>query len=327
MNTRYSILLLSVFTVVPVYGFNLLQEGYTTDFYAQYPSQTWSGRMVFDDSGNLYINHYDDGKIMKVNAQGQYSTLVSGLSPICAITWGGGTDYGNYLYATSHSGTTAHKVYRINLNGNAMQFASMTTPHHSPNAINIDRTGNYDNRLYVGTTAQDRISYLTTSGAVSTFSSWPGWTDGGGPYGIGFDVNGKYDNKMYIATAFESQNAHISGLFKMNPDGTALRFATHLVSALIVDFDHVGTYFDNDMFVIGRTGFNASNSLWRVFSDGSSQEFMTGVNAFAFGDDGAMYVSRYDTGTETVFISRVIPEPSALMLLAAGSFFLRKRRV
>lgn len=305
MGARNLILLLSVFTVVPVYGTNLLQEGYTVGLYAQYPSQTQSGRMVFDDSGNLYINHFDDGKIIKIDARGECSTLVSGLSPIYDISWGGDTAFGNYLYASSLWGTYPDKIYRIDLEGEATQFTAVTFPYHGPCAIAIDRTGNYNGQLFVGNASNDRISMVTASGTVSTFSTWPGSTDGGGPYGIGFDLSGKYENKMYVATAFESQNAHLSGLFKMNPDGTVGRFATDLVSALYVGFDHVGAYFDNDMFVIGRTGFDASNSLWRVFSDGSLEEFMTDVRTFAFGDDGAMYISHYNWSTQMVTISRV----------------------
>jgi len=284
--------------------------------------------MVMDDASNLYVAHYDDGKIMRIDSSGQSAELASGLGNLYDITWGGGTAYGNYLYASSRTPNFSDdKILQIDLNGNATSFAPMTFPRHGVTFVGIDRTGNYGNLMFSSGSGQDRIYSINLSGEAILFADWPGWVDGGGPYGIGFDLSGKYDHKMYIATAFQSQNAHISGLFKMNPDGSAVRFATDLVSAGIVDFDHVGAYFDNDMFVIGRTGFNASNSLWRVFSDGSSEEFMTNVHAFTFGGDGAMYVSRYDWGTEEVTISRVIPEPSILTLLAAGSFFLRKRRV
>ena len=53
---------------------------------------------------------------------------------------------------------------------------------------------------------------------------------------------------------------------------------------------------------------------------------MTGVSAFTFGDDGAMYVSQYNWGTQEVSILQVIPEPATLVLLAVGGVCLRRRK-
>jgi len=322
MRRHAFLLLLSVAGTIPVYGFELMQEGYSLQSYAQYASPTSSGRMVFDDSENLYMGHFDDGKIIKIDSQGQTSTLVSGLSPIYDLTWGGGTAYGNFLYASSHAGTYPDKIYQIDTNGNASYFP-MKTPNHGSCGIGIDRTGNYNNQLYVGTGSIDRIVSVSTTGSVSTFSTWPGQY-GGGVYGLSFDPSGKYNHKMFLANIYD--DASISGLFVMNPNGTVSRFADDFVSALDVDFDPVGMFFDNDMFVLGRTNPDAINSLWRVYTDGSCEEFMTGVSAFTFGDDGAMYVSQYNWGTQEVSISRVIPEPATLVLLAVGGVCLRRRK-
>jgi hypothetical protein len=284
--------------------------------------------MTTDDAGNVYVAHYDDGKIVKINQEGQSSVLVSNLGPFYDITWGGGTAYGNYLYATSPYINTpvGHKLYKINANTGSATSIPMEDPSNGPCAIGIDRQGNYNNLLYIGTGSVDRVSYVTPTGAVSTFSLWPGKLDGGGVYGLSFDPTGKYNNKMYLATIFGNQNANVSGLFAMNPDGTVSRFAADLVAALNVDFDPVGTYFDNDMFVLGKTSFFDAMSLWRVAADGSCQEFMTNVSAFAFGGDGAMYVSNYNWTTHEVTISRVVPEPATLLLLAADGLVLCKRK-
>ena len=322
------VLFVSLVGIIPVYGVELKDAGYSLQSYAQYASPTSSGQMTMDDAGNLYVAHYDDGKIMKIDSSGQSAAFASGLGNLNDITWGGGTAYGNYLYASSRSPDfTNDKILRIDLTGNATAFASMTIPAHAVTFVGIDRTGNYGGSMFSSGSAQDRLYSISLSGNVTLYADWPGYVNGGGPYGIAFDTNGKYNNKMYLTTIFlEPQNANVSGLFMMNPNGTVSRFAADLVAAGTVDFDPAGTYFDNDMFVTGRTNVNDPLSLWRVFADGSCEEFMTGVSAFTFGDDGAMYVSQYNWGTSVVTISRVIPEPATLLLLAAGGLVLRKRK-
>ena len=321
-----SILLVSaVFFFVPIIDTVVL--AYTVSPYTQYASPTSSGQMTMDDAGNLYVAHYDDGKIMKIDSSGQSTVFASGLGNLNDIIWSGGTAYGNYLYATSPTSNTLNdKLYRIDTNGSSQSIA-MSFPNQQPCAIGIDRFGNYNSQLFVGTSAVDRINAVSVEGVISTFSTWPGQINGGGVYGLSFDPSGKYNHMMYLTTIFSApQNANVSGLFMMNPNGTVSRFAADLVAAGTVDFDPAGTYFDNDMFVTGRTNVNDPLSLWRVFADGSCEEFMTNVGAFTFGSDGAMYVSHYNWGTSAVTISRVIPEPATLLLLAAGGLVLRKRK-
>ena len=307
-------------SVVDVFG-----QTYTVSPYAQYTSVTSSGRMTTDNAGNVYVAHYDDGKIVKIDSSGQNTILASGLGNLYDITWGGGTAYGNYLYATSPSSNTLNdKLYRIDMNGNA-HYTAMASPFHQPCAIGIDRNGNYNSQLYFGTSGLDRVGTVSDGGVVTTFIVWPGQLNGGGVYGLSFDPSGKYNNKMYLATIYGAQNANVSGLFAMNPNGAVSRFASGLVAALNVDFDPVGTYFGNDMFVLGRANFDDPLSLWHVSADGTCKAFMADVSAFTFGGDGAMYVSQYNWSTQAVMVSRVIPEPATLLLLAAGGLLLRKR--
>ena len=147
------------------------------------------------------------------------------------------------------------KIYKVDTNGNTA-FVPMTLPNQRPCGIGIDKHGNYNYQLYAGTSAKDRIVSVSTTGTVSTFSTWPGQY-GGGVYGLSFDPSGKYNHKMFLANIYD--DASISGLFVMNPNGTVSRFADDFVSALDVDFDPVGTYFDNDMFVLGRTNPDAAS--------------------------------------------------------------------
>lgn len=327
MNKNYISIALVLCLLGSANAFTVLTPGYTVQNYTQYGSSTSCYRMVFDDSGNLYINHHADGKIMKIDSNQQVSTLATGLSNIYDITWGGGTSYGNYIYGTNIVGTSTGEIWKVGLNGSVSALTHMSPPAHGPAGIAIDRTGNYGGYLYTGTASQDHLFSISTNGTVSLFTNWPGSTDNGGVWGIGFDTTGKYNNQMYAVTSYQQTNANLSGLFAVNPNGIATKFCSDLISATIVGFDEVGTYFDNDMFVVGRNSFTASGSLWRVYADGSCQEFMTGVNSFTFGDDGAMYVSSYDWGTAEVSVARVVPEPATLLLLASGALLLRKRTV
>lgn len=325
MKRQWSFCGIVLLLVSSVHAFNVLMDGYTLEDYAHYSSTTSSDRMEFDDVGNLYINHYNDGKIQRINTSGQVSTLVSGLSGLYDMTWGGGTNYGNYLYVSSRSQLN-DKILRIDLNGNTSTFSYMSSPYHAADSVAIDRTGNYNGYLYSGTSGLDKLVTINSTGNVSLFSSWPGQTSGG-VYGIGFDTTGYYNGKMYIATMFGSADADKSGLFLANPNGTISRFSSNLASVLMVDIDPVGTYFDNNMFVMGRTNFTDPLSLWRVSTSGVAEEFMRNVRSFTFGDDGAMYVSYYNWGTQDVSIARVVPEPATLILLAAGGLFLKRRHI
>ncbi len=305
-------------------AFTVLDDGYQIEDYARYSSTTSSNRMVFDDSGNLYVNHYDDGKIMKVNDDGQASTFVSGLGLLYDITWGGGTSFGNYLYASRRTSDFSNdRIIRIDLNGQNSYFASMVPPRHAPTIVKIDRTGNYGGNMFTSATSQDHLYSITPSGGVSMFSNWPDHVSGG-IYGGDFDTTGNYKNRLYLAT--NSSDPSHSGLFKMSPNGFATRFCDDLLAAWVIGFDTTGTYFDGNMFVLGKTDLDADSSLWRVYSDGSCEEFMTGVRTFTFGNDGAMYVSRYNWSRDEVTIARVVPEPATLLLMAAGALIARKKR-
>ena len=320
---------LSILCVVVVSGIvcvnTLMAQDYIAIPYAQYSSATASGRMAMDDMGNLYIAHYDDGKIIKIDPTRQDTLFVSGLGNLYDITWAGGTSYGDNLYVSSRTPDFSDdKILQIDLNGNVTAFASMTPPQHAVTFVGIDQTGNYGGSMFSSGSIRDQLYRISTSGHVNLFSNWPGQTSGGGPYGIDFDLSGKYNNSMYVANSFPSQNANISGLFAIAPDGTASRFANDIVAAYNVVFDHTGVYFDHDMFVLGRTSFAGNNALWRVYADGSVEE-LPYVRSLTFGNDGAMYISMYDEIAQQVQIYRVVPEPATLLLWAAGGLLLRKR--
>lgn len=326
MKTFYVLSIVFLCLLDQANAFEMLTDGYFIEDYAQYSSTSLSMHMVFDNSGNLYINHHNKGLVMKVDSKHQPSVHATGFGNLFGITWGGGTGYGNYLYVTQSEGTSSDKIYRVDLEGNISNFATMGSPSHSPTVLAIDTLGNYGNKMYVGTGAMDRLCSVSTSGNVSLFSSWPGWTNGGSVYGLEFDTTGKYGGKLFAGTSFRSSDSDISGLFAIEPDGSATRFGDDIVAVGTIGFDKTGKYFDGDMFVFGKDDFSSTSTLWRIMADGSSEEFMSGIRSFTFGDDGAMYVSNYNSSTSKVNISRITPEPATLLFLGIGGLILRRNK-
>jgi hypothetical protein len=284
--------------------------------------------MVFDDDGNLYVTQYTTQpygcSIWRITPERAVSKFAGGIDTLRGIEWGGGTAFGNYLF-----GTLYDEIIRIGLDKTISTFADFSPPKHCPHSIRIDRTGRYGGYLYSGTGCIDHTYKVSPIGTVTLFSDFPGWTNGGGPYDIDFDLGTDYGGLMYMATGFGPDNPQVSGVFALEPDGKASRFAEGIVAAYFVAFDRIG-YFNTEMFVVGTPSFSQPATLWRLHPDGTGVEFAQGTIStplgLAFGPNGAMYIAEYSSQSETVTISVIIPEPATLMLFGCGLLCLLRRR-
>ena len=301
MKTISMIIIISAASV-PALALNVLVPGYTVETYATYTDSVQGppGEMTFDDGGNLYVTQYISETIWRITPSRVAGQFASGLYSVNTIAWGGGTAYGDYLYAGELP------VYKVDLSGNKTSFASVRCDA----SMDIDRTGNYGGFLYMGTGCNDDIKRIDTAGNVTTFSSWPG-TASGAPYGMAFDPGTAYGGLMYVGCAFEQVNASISGLFTLNTSGTPTRFSSNLVQAYALDFDKTGL-FGGLLFAIGKTAFSSPAYVYTVNTDGIAAEFaasaMLNALGMTFGPDGALYVCEYDGKTGLVTISRISPE-------------------
>jgi sugar lactone lactonase YvrE len=312
------------------WAIEVLEPGYTVETYATY-SKPGIGKprsMTFGGDNNLYVTQKVDGSVWHITPEGAASEFVSGLETPCGIVWGGGTSYGDHLYVVRYE-VGGGGVYRIGLDGTVSNFANMPYGGHAPGPIGIDRTGNYDGCLYVGSTGQDHTYRVDTGGNVTKFSDFPGWYDGGGPHDIAFGTVADYGGLMYMSTSFVGVNQHRSGLFTLDTSGNASRFTDDLVAASRIDFDLIGD-FDEEMFVTAKSGFDEPLGIWRVGPDGTATEFarttISDPYGLAFGPDGAMYIAEYSSDDEMVIISRIIPEPVTVLLLGLGMAILYRRR-
>ena len=286
---------------------NLLENGYITETFATYsaPGLGEAYSMTFDNNGNLYLTHYLAGSMWRVTTEIHATEFITNLDSPVGITWGGGTSYGDYLYVVE---IVDDNVVKVGLDGTTSNFASMISGGNSPSAIGLDRSGNYDGHLYVGSSSTDHTYEIDTSGNMTMFSDWPSWTTGGGPKDYGFDSMGTYSGLMYASAYFSGTYRDRSGLFSLDTSGNATRFTTDLVAASCIDFDLLGN-FGSNMFVMAKSSWVDDWGVWRVASDGIVTKFVTITTAswrtMRFGPDGAMYIAEYDSSTETVTISRI----------------------
>ncbi len=308
MRIVFMTIVIIVFASVPAVALDMSVPGYTVETFATY-AETLPRHMTFDGSGNLYVTQLNSGNIWKITPSGAAGQFVSGFIAPYSIDWGGGTAYGDYLYVGQGGAVT-----RVDLiSGNKTFFAGQDCD----GSLTIDKTGNYGGYMYVGTGCYDDIKKIDTAGHITTFSTWPGWTDGGAPYGIDFDPGTAYGGLMYVGCAFEQGDAGKSGLFTMNTGGTPTRFCSDLVQVWNVHFDKTGL-FAGSLFVIGRASYESYPSIYTVSTDGIATEFATStilnVHGLAFGPDGALYVSEYSSWDGLVTISRITPAAGELEL-------------
>ena len=295
---------------------------YQVETYATYPTGAWNTHwgMTFDSSGNLYIAHKDDGCIYKIDSNKSVSQFVTGLNTPEKIVWGGGTLYGDNLYATEVYGD---KVTKITPDGTKLFFCS---PNSQVLGIGIDKVGRYGGYMYTGTAVNDHIDQVTSAGVVQKFSDFP-YGMSGNVQDFEFDPGLDYGGLMYSAT-YSGANGTWSGVFSLDTSGNPIRFAPDIINGRGLEFDTIGL-FDHDLLI---NGMQAEDTFWTVYRANPKRQttkFLYSswhIGDIEFGSDGALYVSEYDPVLHEVTISRIIPEPASLALLALGTVRLLRRR-
>jgi len=282
----------------------VLEADYVAETYGVYSDSginrsPWD--MVFVADGNLYATQLNDRSLWRISPDGITEEVATGLGRPTGLVWGGGTAYGDYLYVA----VTDTGVIRVHLDGTVEGFAS----RNCAGTLGLD----YGGLMYTTTGCVDHSYVVHPGGSVALFSNWPTHIDGGGPTNVTFDNIGNYGNLLYIASSFNSSRPHVSGVFSMDPGGNATRFTDDIVRAYAVDFDP-SEGFGGNMFVIGKSGFDEPDLLWRVSPDGTATEFATlsglATRGMAFGPDGALYVGEYLPDGEIVVVTRIAPYSS-----------------
>ena len=321
-----------------VMALELLEPGYVGQTHVSMPSPGLGRKQAleFDSSGNMYIGYrgssrdVKDGGIYRITPEGTGAIFSTGFYSAVAISWGGGTGFGDYLYvgdegvfeSSSHFGD----VKKVDLASGATSI--LCKPWNQPVCLEIDRPGNYGGKLYVGTSGLDHIDKVTVGGSISGFSSYPYNIGSGSPMGIAFDPGTRYSGQMYVGTSSSSQGTW-SGVFALSSTGDPMRFTNDIAAGMNVEFDEAGQYFGGDLFVRGNEQLGGYFHIYRVSPSGDASLFAresvsSSVGEFTFGPDGAMYVLKDAGGTLSV--TRIVPEPMTTVLLGSGGIYLFRRR-
>lgn len=327
---RILITLTIVVLCTQTFGFIVTNPGYQAEEYARYDSIiTLAPRDIeFDSQGNLYVSQTDspdnlNGAIYKITPGGTSVTpYVSNLQSPWHMVKTNSAPYGDNLYVASGR---SEKVLKVDSTGSVEIFSSLSDYDDYPFSIAIDTTGNYGGYMYTGSSRGRNIYRIMPDGTNDMFSSFPtGVHDGSGNIALDFDSHGNYGGKMFITVHYNSSN--ILGLYEIETDGTASKFAPSILGANDFEFDPYGTYFNYKMICQGEYAVER-HGVHIVNPNGSVEEIGTheSRSSMTFGLDGALYLS--EVIDNDVVITRItpVPEPVTLSLLGLGALLLRKR--
>jgi len=309
-----SILSIVLFSFCPTFGIEILEPGYQVTTYSCYtcPGTEYAPREIaVDPYGSLYLSHlgrYDknEGAVYRVDLDGIAHLWKDGLELPRRMVWAGQTDFGNKFYI---AGAEIGYIHSVDLLGCFTPFAYVRDTH----ALALDRTGTYGGYLYSATRGYDKIYRVDSQGNSEVFSSFPG-DHPGGPVDLCFDPGQNYGGLMYLADDSPSR-ADLSGIFSIDTQGQASRFASDIMRAWSIEIDPTGL-FNGYFYASGTATLDEDSvfSLWRITPSGEVYEFALagldtgGLLTFVFGPDGAMYVPEYLSDYDVVIISKIVPE-------------------
>ena len=220
------------------------------------------------------------------------------------MVWTGLTEYGNLLYVAG-AGPSLGGVEAFDLRGNVFGCSDLRYAH----ALALDPSGRYGGTLFTATRAQDAIYQIAPDGEATRFSSFPGDVPNG-PTDLCFDPGLAYGGWLYLACGSHEEPS-LSGLFALDQQGKATRFADEIGFANEIDFDTGGT-----LFVGGKLASETANDplrIWKVAPSGEIDEFAwasldpSGIFSFTFGPDGALYIPEFLPDYQVVIISKITP--------------------
>ena len=323
MSGRLIVLLVAVCVCGTfAYGLTVLESGYQVDSFVTLdaPGMGNAKFLSFDDAGNLYVT-YDgetNGGMVKVTPEKDMSVFVTGLGNLQGVQWGGGTTFGDNLYAANY---TQSQISVVALDG---QSQSLVTLPARPITLGLDRTGNYGGNLFVGTRYGPSIIEVSADGSYSTFVEFPGLGGDFSPFDIAIDPTGSYGGLMYVN--MYAPGTDWRGVLTVDSEGNTEIFLSQGFGNRRLEFDTTdGELFGGGMLLGGGT------DIMLIAPDGSSADFLVNsgmsIRDFVFGPDNAMYVLQNEVGSPaTITRIALIPEPATLLLLGLGGLVLRRRR-
>ena len=271
---------------------------------------------TFDSVGNIYVTHTledneRNGSIKKISTDGTISAFRSDLVAPRQIVWGGDTTFGDYLYVTDGKEKTTWsrgEVTKFDLAGNKTPFCGGV---NSPETLAIDKTGNYNNLLYITNSSNDKILSIGASGGIATtFSNYP-YGQSGAIFGMAFDTTGNYGGRMFVGGNLVDMQ--YGGLFRIDINGVESRYTNFERASCIAIDDTPEQFFHGKMYAAGRQISSTKWTLYQVNGYYDTEVFGTfDISSIGkrpeieFGPDGAMYTMEWDDANQDVIISRIM---------------------
>ncbi len=290
-------------------------------------SASWLMRLSYVEAaagtGNLFVSDDDSGNIYEFTPNGTKSTFASGLKGPYGLAFDGN---GNLFVADNYF--NSGNLYEFTPSGVRSTFASGLSYQNYPGGLAIDGSGN----LFM--TAPSGNSYniyeFTPSGTKSTFAS--GLID---PGGLAFDGSG---NLFVADNYYDSFGIMFGKIDEFTPTGAQSTFASSPSPDVFypesLAFDASGNLFVADGWF---------NLIYEFTPNGTQSSFASPVavpGGLAFDSNGNLFESDFASdileftpnGTQSIFASGLhgpsglafapTPEPSTLVLLAAGALAL-----
>lgn len=251
-----------------------------------------------DAAGNFYVSDHRNGRIQKVNANGQFIAQISrsGRGNGRLLRQNQIAIFGNTLYVAD---TDNHRVSVFNLNGTYLRKIGGTQGSGngqfiSPNGVAVDDAGN----LYVGDTFNHRIQVFSPDGAYLRQWGTLGSADGQMRFPAFLDVAG---SEVYVADS----NNHRIQVFDLN-GGFLRKFGSNgagpgqfnLPVAVEVAADgyvHVSDTYNNRIQKFTPAGVYVGS--WSQVAGGATLSRPNGV----FVHQGLVYVGDIDSNKVQIF--------------------------
>ena len=258
--------------------------------------------IVSDSDGNLYVTHDGNGNgaIVKVALDGTAKILASPFTNLQGVVCESSDSMGEQLFV---SDVYAKSVYAIGVNGHSSVLATLPA---QPIPIDIDKIGNYDGSLLVGTRYPSGIYKVFANGSnqmlVDLSINSEGW-----PFDIAIDNNGRFGGLAYTVL-YHPPVEEWRGIITVDRNGEVKNFLPKLGGG-ILEFDTTPKgNFGADLYAGGGVG------LHRVAPSGESKPFLVSdsfIRQITFSSDGSMYVIEWFYKDRPVNIFQVLPKPIA----------------